>query len=416
MADLRPSEHSAMLHQDDARSITLLDIPRSIERGQCLHGYTLEHALISTSPVSAAFPSTEPKATKARERLLQQYSNDHLERHKSKIESARQALETIKAVKNDSLPWCLNRTILPNAPSWEPPLVYANGESCHSATPNPYIVLSPYLNSFSGPAPMSNTLVLSPAEYSTVLEIAPWRYRIPPASAFVLGDVCDSLPSMSFTSKKFLPSDQHHKEGQFDFILLDPPWHNRSVKRSRAYSTPGQSVDYPLKVLEPFLKEHVATNGYIGVWVTNRESIQKAVLASMNRCGLELFEEWIWLKITAHGEPILVLDGLWRHPYEVMMIFQKPASGVPTLQALTAADSTRIPEVRRRVIVAVPEAHSRKPCLKEVLEGVFLEPGRQRFLEIFARNLTAGWWSWGDEVLKTNWEGHWVEKKEPLDT
>ncbi len=37
------------------------------------------------------------------------------------------------------------------------------------------------------------------------------------------------------------------------------------------------------------------------------------------------------------------------------------------------------------------------------------DPSDYQALEIFARNLTAGWWSCGDEVLKFNWEGCWTE-------
>ncbi|KAK3076285.1 hypothetical protein LTS18_013420, partial [Coniosporium uncinatum] len=43
----------------------------------------------------------------------------------------------------------------------------------------------------------------------------------------------------------------------------------------------------------------------------------------------------------------------------------------------------------------------------EVLEGVGLLRERQRGLEVFARHLVEGWWSWGDEVLKFSWDGCW---------
>lgn len=37
-------------------------------------------------------------------------------------------------------------------------------------------------------------------------------------------------------------------------------------------------------------------------------------------------------------------------------------------------------------------------------------PGPYRACEIFGRNLTEGWFTWGDEALKFNWEGHWTEE------
>lgn len=36
-------------------------------------------------------------------------------------------------------------------------------------------------------------------------------------------------------------------------------------------------------------------------------------------------------------------------------------------------------------------------------------PETYRACEIFGRNLTEGWFTWGDEALKFNWDGHWGE-------
>jgi hypothetical protein len=52
--------------------------------------------------------------------------------------------------------------------------------------------------------------------------------------------------------------------------------------------------------------------------------------------------------------------------------------------------------------------------LREVLETVFLGPSDDHrdgysALEVFARNLTAGWWACGDEVLKFNQDTWWVQ-------
>ena len=57
--------------------------------------------------------------------------------------------------------------------------------------------------------------------------------------------------------------------------------------------------------------------------------------------------------------------------------------------------------------MSVPDLHSRKPCLKELIETLLLDANHYRALEVFARHLVAGWWSWGDECLKFNWEGNW---------
>ena len=63
------------------------------------------------------------------------------------------------------------------------------------------------------------------------------------------------------------------------------------------------------------------------------------------------------------------------------------------------------------MIAAVPDVHSRKPCLKSLIEEAFeFKAGEYRALEVFARGLVAGWWSWGDECLRFQWEGWWCEE------
>lgn len=71
-------------------------------------------------------------------------------------------------------------------------------------------------------------------------------------------------------------------------------------------------------------------------------------------------------------------------------------------------------KIKRRVVIAVPDLHSRKPCLKQLFEQILF--GRQvesidekttPVLELFARYMVAGWMSWGDEALKYQWEGWW---------
>jgi hypothetical protein len=79
-------------------------------------------------------------------------------------------------------------------------------------------------------------------------------------------------------------------------------------------------------------------------------------------------------------------------------------------------------EIKRRILVAVPDLHSRKPNLRELIERIFFsssetgtrgnpEQGKRcceySAMEVFARNLTAGWWACGDEVLRFNWAEWW---------
>jgi len=107
-----------------------------------------------------------------------------------------------------------------------------------------------------------------------------------------------------------------------------------------------------------------------------------------------LIEEWIWLKVTASGQPICRLESTYRRPYEILLLGRKTDQNVPV-------------QVKRRVFVGVPDLHSRKPNVRNFIDSM-LGPSYHG-LEIFARNLTAGWWAWGNEVLKFQGEEHWVD-------
>lgn len=43
-------------------------------------------------------------------------------------------------------------------------------------------------------------------------------------------------------------------------------------------------------------------------------------------------------------------------------------------------------------------------------------PENYRACEIFGRNLTEGWFTWGDEAIKFNWDGHWKPEAETTAT
>ena len=108
--------------------------------------------------------------------------------------------------------------------------------------------------------------------------------------------------------------------------------------------------------------------------------------------GLEVAAEWVWVKVTTQGEAMFDVDGWYRKPWEKLLIARRKRRGAERV-------------VADKVIVAVPDLHSRKPNLRKVFAEVF---GKEYVgLELFARNLTQGWWSWGDEVLKFQEEQWW---------
>lgn len=134
--------------------------------------------------------------------------------------------------------------------------------------------------------------------------------------------------------------------------------------------------------------------------MTNSASIREIASTWLDGLGFMVVEEWIWVKVTTVGEPILELDGIWRKPYEVLLVAR------PICREASVEDN----KVKRRVIIAVPDVHSRKPSLKSLFESLLGLPKEYQALEVFARHLTAGWHSWGNETLLYNWEGHWIDE------
>lgn len=117
-----------------------------------------------------------------------------------------------------------------------------------------------------------------------------------------------------------------------------------------------------------------------------------------------LIEEWIWIKTTTKGEPMFDIDtgAAMRKPYEFLLLGRAAPDSWTTMAHAT--------NVKLRVIAAVPGIHSRKPCLKELLEEYMPNSTDYAALEVFSRYLVPGWTSWGNEVLKYNWNYYWANE------
>jgi N6-adenosine-specific RNA methylase IME4 len=229
-----------------------------------------------------------------------------------------------------------------------------------------------------------------------------FTFRIPPQATFSLSD-CTS--PRSFLAGVRNQAQTHSTRRHFDIILLDPPWPNRSAKRARktpasaSYATLANLDDIYELLAGMDLDMLMAEDCLVAIWITNKPSTRELVLGEYGifaMWGLELDEEWVWLKTTVDGEPISPIDSAWRKPYETLLIGRRRRHGVP------GGDGPK-----RRVIMSVPDLHSRKPCLKNLLEPMAAQPSDCRVLEVFARHLVAGWWSWGNECIKYNWDGFW---------
>ncbi len=257
----------------------------------------------------------------------------------------------------------------------------------------------PFTCVFHNPEKVSLRLTVSPP---TQLAQSGQEYcfTIPPRSTLSLSDVTQSHV---FRASLRDITNEFALRRHFDLVLLDPPWPNRSAKRKKGtYEQVGGMPRIIKLLLKMDIDSYLEHNALVGIWITNKDSLRDHVLGPgglFDAWNVVLIEEWIWIKTTSKGEPMLDIDDPMRKPYEVLLLARAAPTSWTTMQP---------PPVKRRVIAAVPDVHSRKPCLKALFEAYMTLPSDYRALEVFARHLVTGWTSWGNEVLLYQHDRYWT--------
>ncbi|XP_068566076.1 N(6)-adenine-specific methyltransferase METTL4 isoform X2 [Cebidichthys violaceus] len=216
-------------------------------------------------------------------------------------------------------------------------------------------------------------------DWAMVATLMGEEYVIPPHTAFLLSDFTRTQPLV-------------HYGRRFDLIVMDPPWENKSVKRSRRYGSLPSSQLKRLPV--PTL---ASPNCLVVTWVTNRPSHLRFVRDELYpHWGVEVVAEWFWVKVTTSGQFVFPLDSHHKKPYEVLVLGRYRSTAD---NATSSSRASEAPVENQRLIVSVPSAlHSQKPSLSEVLKPHV--GAEAKCLELFARSLQPGWTSWGNEVLR----------------
>ncbi|GKT79999.1 MT-A70 family protein [Colletotrichum tofieldiae] len=356
------SSPRSVLFGNEDRSVFLIDIPASVEESQFLPGRSAEttgpqRRLLSVDPITTPFSIPEPRDPLANNQTPASQLADLM------IEAAvRSALDTLG--RGYTAPFCLPRVTGGGSSN------VSTGSECNRKSPQDHAVSKDV------------------AQDAAAAAAAATAHFIPEESAYLSGSIQETREAFLSTAPKF------------DLIVLDPPWPNKSARRK----TGGYSTVYGLKETRSLLDHipvagHLADGGLVAIWVTNKATLvdlltsPRGVLASW---GLEVAAEWIWVKLTSRGEPIFDPESAWRKPWERLIIARK------------RGDNRK---VSQRVIAAVPDVHSRKPNLRHLFEDEL--PQGYLGLEIFARNLTAGWWGWGNEVLRFQEPQHWIVHSKP---
>lgn len=408
---------SPVLWQNNSQTIILIDVPRSIASAQGTHDEPCLDHLLSTTPIESPFPTNEPKSAKARAKLVNNTVDAAL--HVEYAQLLEGALHEVRAGYSGD--WCSPRSFVEDAPRTKKRTLEQPPDSDESpkkveellAGLLPHHAAQGVTVAYGAEPDDRNDIDALDANSLTLHDPnesgATCRFRVPPKASFSLSS-CTDAPS--FHSQIRWQSQELDTPRNFNFILLDPPWPNSSVKRTHktahsTYSTMPTLWDIQNLLLEMDLDVLMADQSLVGVWTTNKPAMRDLVLGEgglFDIWGVELEEEWIWLKTTTNGEPVTPLDSVWRKPYEVLLLGRRH-------RTYNAQTSERLHKFSRKVIISVPDLHSRKPCLKELVEPLMPDFPNYRALEVFARHLVAGWWSWGDECIKFNWEGFWRAKQ-----
>ncbi|CAI0425488.1 unnamed protein product [Linum tenue] len=178
----------------------------------------------------------------------------------------------------------------------------------------------------------------------------------------------------------------------FNLILIDPPWENASAHQKLKYPTLPNRYFLSL----PIKKLAHSDGALVGLWVTNRERLRNFVEE-------ELFPSWgvtyaaslFWLKVKADGSLTSYLDLFHHRPYECLLWGYCNGKG-ESCELLSGMRGT----MEDQIVISIPGDYSRKPPVGELLQKYVPGAHLPRCIELFAREMVAGWTSWGNEPLR----------------
>ncbi|KAJ6679263.1 N6-ADENOSINE-METHYLTRANSFERASE [Salix purpurea] len=227
--------------------------------------------------------------------------------------------------------------------------------------------------------PVFNNLVVNEASDDMEAEFLNKKYILPRESCFYMSDLGQ------------IHNLIHECNAGFNLIVIDPPWENGSARQKLRYPTLPNwyFLSLPIKQLAH------PDGALVALWMTNREKLHNFVQK-------ELFPSWgvsheatyYWLKVKADGSLISDLDLFHHRPYECLLLGYFHGQGTNSKQP------PRLRPIKHdQIIISIPGEYSRKPPIGELLLEHVTHFKPARCIELFAREMTAGWTSWGNEPL-----------------
>ncbi|XVE56003.1 hypothetical protein DITRI_Ditri03aG0202200 [Diplodiscus trichospermus] len=227
---------------------------------------------------------------------------------------------------------------------------------------------------------------------------------LPVFNNLVVNDTCDEVEAEFLNRHFILPREscfymsdlgQIHNlipaepDSGFNVIVIDPPWENGSAHQKSVYPTLPNRYFLSL----PVKKLTHRDGSIVALWVTNREKLRNFV-------EKELFPVWgvrhlstvYWLKVKGDCSLISDLDLFHHRPYECLLLGYCHGNDSENLSKFRAVKD-------KYIVISIPGGYSRKPPIGELLLEHVLGVKPARCIELFAREMLAGWVSWGNEPL-----------------
>jgi N6-adenosine-specific RNA methylase IME4 len=138
-------------------------------------------------------------------------------------------------------------------------------------------------------------------------------------SCFLIPPHCKFFNKKIEDIESFLPPNDANK---FDFIVIDPPWKNRYIKRVKKSSgnKQGYSMMSDDEIVKIPLENYLCTTSIVVIWSTNSETHIRAIRDEfLCKWKLKLLSSWQWIKVDNNGELFCAIDGN-KKPFEQIFI------------------------------------------------------------------------------------------------
>lgn len=120
------------------------------------------------------------------------------------------------------------------------------------------------------------------SSFTKLITLMGQKYLLPPKTSFLLSDVSCMHPLLNCRRT-------------YDVIVIDPPWQNKSVKRSKRYSYLS-----PLQIKQLPIPKLAAPNCLVVTWVTNKQNHLRFVKDELYPSwSVEIVAEWHWVKVSS---------------------------------------------------------------------------------------------------------------------